>query len=417
MRRIFYVLFLLLTACGVQIASGTNPSDKVFVCKYVSKPGEAERLQTGQNPISVSVNSLVGPGEDVHIGDSFQDGQFRSVVIAFDVGQPEPDVSECPPPHPPPTTTTEAATTTAPTTTTSVVTTNPQGNTTTTGATTSTSSPTTTSLRPTTTSSSTSTTAPSTTTTTTSTTPTSTTQPGSTTTTGGTSSTSTSSTSTTTTTSSGPTTSTTAPPSNSTTTSTPSTSSSSTVVAPTSSSPTTVEQIFFGGATTVCIREVPTIAITFGNLTQFNGHVGTLTMADINGNVVSVQDLVYQAGTTVNILYPGTRVNPDGSIADVPGWNLTADGFWVRDPSDAFLREGISLSYFVNPSASAFVTYPPESSACANPSGPFPPAATTTTITAVIPVTGSGGEHTAALATLIFGAGWFLIRITRRRVQ
>ena len=93
-------------------------------------------------------------------------------------------------------------------------------------------------------------------------------------------------------------------------------------------------------------------------------------MADVNGNVVSTQELVYMPGLTVDLLYPGTAVNPDGSIDDVPGWNLTDDGLWVRDPSDEFLREGIELTYTVNPTATASVEYPPESSACANPENP-----------------------------------------------
>jgi len=104
-------------------------------------------------------------------------------------------------------------------------------------------------------------------------------------------------------------------------------------------------------------------------------------MRDVNGNVVSVQPLAYQPGATVDILYPGTSVNPDGSIDDVPGWNLNDDGFWVLDPSDAVLREGITLTYTVNPTAGpVLISYPPESSACANPDGPFPPGATTTTV-------------------------------------
>ena len=74
----------------------------------------------------------------------------------------------------------------------------------------------------------------------------------------------------------------------------------------------------------------------------------------------------------MDLLYPGTSVNPDGSIDDVPGWILTDDGFWIRDPSDEFLREGINLTYTVNPTATAFVTYPPESTDCANPDGPIP---------------------------------------------
>jgi hypothetical protein len=52
---------------------------------------------------------------------------------------------------------------------------------------------------------------------------------------------------------------------------------------------------------------------------------------------------------------------------------LQDNGLWVRDPSDEFLREGINLSYTVNPTATAFVTYPPESSTCANPENPPAP--------------------------------------------
>jgi hypothetical protein len=104
-----------------------------------------------------------------------------------------------------------------------------------------------------------------------------------------------------------------------------------------------------------------------------------------NGEVVSTQPLVYEPGATVDILYPGTSVNPDGSVDDVPGWTLTDDGFWIQDPSDAFLRDGIFLTYTVNPTAGpVLVSYPPESSACANPNGPFPP---TTTTTVVLPPT------------------------------
>jgi hypothetical protein len=134
-------------------------------------------------------------------------------------------------------------------------------------------------------------------------------------------------------------------------------------------------EVFVRAAGSICDNEVPKIRITFGNLAQFDGQVGTLTMRDINGNVISVQPLTYRAGTSVDLLYPGTAVNPDGSIDDVPGWILTDDGFWVEDPSDAFLRQGITLTYEVNPSVTTTVTYPPESSGCANPKGPFRPPA------------------------------------------
>ena len=83
--------------------------DKVFVCKYVGTPGDDERLQTGQNPISVSVNAIPAGAQ---VGAFFADAQGRSFVLAFDTGQPEPPVSDCPPPDGPTTTTTVGPTTT-----------------------------------------------------------------------------------------------------------------------------------------------------------------------------------------------------------------------------------------------------------------------------------------------------------------
>lgn len=101
-RRRFAALTLALvglTACGAQQATGgpggPDPQ-KVWVCKYVGTPFVNERLQTGNNPISVSVNAI--PLPDVQIGSEFADRQGRSVVIAFDTGQDRPDRGECPPP-------------------------------------------------------------------------------------------------------------------------------------------------------------------------------------------------------------------------------------------------------------------------------------------------------------------------------
>jgi hypothetical protein len=72
-------------------------SKKVFVCKYVGTPGVDERLQTGNNPISVSWKQ----GDRVP-GTWFNDKHDRSYVLAWDTGQPEPDVSLCPAPEGPP---------------------------------------------------------------------------------------------------------------------------------------------------------------------------------------------------------------------------------------------------------------------------------------------------------------------------
>jgi hypothetical protein len=133
-----------LAGCATPLATGQEdpPSDKVFVCKFVGTPGVDEVLQTGQNPISVNVNSLPQP---VIIGQFFADEQGRSVAIAFDVGQPEPSPEDCPLPSgtttttstvPDTTTTTTVPDTTTTTTTTSTSTTSTTvaGTTTTTAA-------------------------------------------------------------------------------------------------------------------------------------------------------------------------------------------------------------------------------------------------------------------------------------------
>ena len=502
-RHLALLFILMLTACGVQAAATQQPDGetprKVFVCKYVGKPGVDERLQTGQNPISVSVNAI--PLGNVQVGSEFADAQGRSVVIAFDTGQPEPSVNDCPRPTPP-TTTTVAPTTTKATTTTTQ---KPHETTTTKKPhdTTTTKPPhQTTTTKPagtTTTAAATTTTRPANTTTTTTgggttTFPTPTPfaidvaplcpdgttpeieitfgnrpdldgQTGTLTfSTGGsiplvfdangsttipypasagtgpvtlvytlgnesvtrnvtfpeacTATTTTAVTTSTTnpTSTTGPTTSTTSP-SGTTTTAPSTTTSGPTTTVPT---PTTTVPFTFGAAATVCSAEVPTIVINFQNtFPELAGVTGTLTMADINGNVVSTQPLVYQPNTTVTLLYPGTSVNPDGTVADVPGWILQSNGLWVRDPSDEFLREGIQLTFTVNPTATAFVTYPPESSTCANPENPpVPGAPTTTRPPGVPPLPPTGADDTgtmAATAALSLLAGIAFLVGTRRR--
>ncbi len=84
------IAIILLAAAGSSVLAG---GDKVFVCKYVGTPGDNERLQTGQNPISVSVNSLKN---FTGIGSFFNDKHGRSIAIAYDIGQPEPSASACP---------------------------------------------------------------------------------------------------------------------------------------------------------------------------------------------------------------------------------------------------------------------------------------------------------------------------------
>ena len=52
-----------------------------------------------------------------------------------------------------------------------------------------------------------------------------------------------------------------------------------------------------------------------------------------------------QAGSTVRLIYPGATIHANGNPTDWPGWMLNADGFWVRDPTDAAWRDGATLVY------------------------------------------------------------------------
>lgn len=93
-----------------------GPKDKVYVCKFVGKPGVDERLQTGQNPIEVSVNAI--PVKPVTIGSKFADRQSHSVVVGIvGVTTPAPTADACKAlitPMPTATPTTPAPTTPAP---------------------------------------------------------------------------------------------------------------------------------------------------------------------------------------------------------------------------------------------------------------------------------------------------------------
>lgn len=92
-------LYLMLIT--MSFAHADQPEDKkVLVCKYVGTPGVNERLQTGQNPIEVAVNSIDPKNpEKVVPGYEFPDKHGRSVVVAIDgclPATPDKDPVLCP---------------------------------------------------------------------------------------------------------------------------------------------------------------------------------------------------------------------------------------------------------------------------------------------------------------------------------
>lgn len=105
---VWLVAFFALAAPNPASANNHDTNhdhgDKVWVCKYVDKPGEAERLKGGKNPIQVDDSAT---NESEQIGTSFADAQGRSVIVAG-------EDSECPAPTPETTTTVPVTSTTAP---------------------------------------------------------------------------------------------------------------------------------------------------------------------------------------------------------------------------------------------------------------------------------------------------------------
>ena len=116
----------------------------------------------------------------------------------------------------------------------------------------------------------------------------------------------------------------------------------------------------------VCLEDAPYIEVTFGDQPQFNGRTATVTFVDLDGNVVGTETATYEAGATVRFVYPGATVDAAGNAVDWPGWMF--DGtVWVHDPSDAHLRDGLTVVVEVNPTATGSVTYPDATAACADP--------------------------------------------------
>jgi hypothetical protein len=103
LKRLTILLGVLfaLSVVGVTPAIANN---KVWVCKYVSKPGVSEVVKNGNDGlIHVSANSLKGKPTNPQIGDEFKDKHFLSVVVSLTT---RPAAGTCagdiPPPPPPP---------------------------------------------------------------------------------------------------------------------------------------------------------------------------------------------------------------------------------------------------------------------------------------------------------------------------
>jgi hypothetical protein len=156
----------------------------------------------------------------------------------------------------------------------------------------------------------------------------------------------------------------------------PTTEVATTTTTSTTTTTTLPENIDLGAASTECIRDAPYVVITFGNQPSLDGLTGSILFYAVTGELIGVHSFTYHPNETLTYIYPGAEVDDEGNAIDWPGWLLNSAGFWVPDLSDAFFRDGLTVVAEINPTATANVTYPPQTSACANPSGPFPPPAT-----------------------------------------
>jgi hypothetical protein len=105
MRKLLAAAAIALTmalSASPALANHDEPGEsqgKVYVCKYVGTPGVDETLQTGQNPIEVSVNALESEGFAGVFPFAFEDAQGNSVAIGYSGnGHPELTIDDCPQP-------------------------------------------------------------------------------------------------------------------------------------------------------------------------------------------------------------------------------------------------------------------------------------------------------------------------------
>ena len=121
--------------------------------------------------------------------------------------------------------------------------------------------------------------------------------------------------------------------------------------------------------TPICVQDAPYIDVTFGDQPQFNGRPATVTFIDVDGNVVATHMVTYTAAGRSGYL-PGATVDAGGNPLDWPGWVFDGDE-WVPDPTDAYLRDGLTVASR-STRQRRIRSYPPATPSCsANPPAPW----------------------------------------------
>jgi LPXTG-motif cell wall-anchored protein len=186
-----------------------------------------------------------------------------------------------------------------------------------------------------------------------------------------------------------------------------------------------------------CLRDVPYINFRIVPV-GFTPDPPRATLVIRAANDTLVDTIVVDS-LSGRLLWPGAAVDANGNATDWPGWKLAEDGAtWVTDDSDAFVRDGLSIEFTVNPTATATVAYPEATAACASPPETVPPTTvplvaspttstadasvvtgstvpptTTAELTSELPRTGSSGIVTM----LAMGLGLIVLGAAARRVR
>lgn len=175
-----------------------------------------------------------------------------------------------------------------------------------------------------------------------------------------------------------------------------------------------------------CVRDVPYISFTIVPRGFSSNGPATLTVFDAIGNFV---EQVTSPTLSGQIIFPGAEAGANGEGVDWPGWKRAPDGSWMPDPSDAVLREGLTIQVDVGGTmATATVSYPDADSPCANPPDGTPPATTQPCVPGQnndanaaddcsLATTGGGPGNALLIGAGALIAGLLLYAAARRRQQ
>lgn len=115
-----------------------------------------------------------------------------------------------------------------------------------------------------------------------------------------------------------------------------------------------------------CVSDVPSILYTVSPVGFESTGPVTVTVRDLDGNVVKTVDNAPLKGS---FTYPGVTVGADGQATDWPGW-VQVDGVWVEDPTEARLRDGLDITFAIgSTTVSKTVGYSPALEECMSPTG------------------------------------------------